>query len=175
MNKKEDGFTLIELMAVIIIIGALAAVAAPKLFGHLAKAKASEIYGAAGAYINLQDTYNTEFPDSIGTWGKIGYKMQTTNNFRYLEENVEGGKKTEGTVALTSGKLGAWQALSRVGLNSCTIGSTWQVDALPSNTEAYRILYKVNVTGGAHGECAILTTNFAALSTLNRIEAPQGN
>ncbi len=43
MKQSKKGFTLIELMVVIVIIGILAAIAIPKLFGMTAKAKASEL------------------------------------------------------------------------------------------------------------------------------------
>lgn len=56
MDKKK-AFTLIEIMVVIVIMGILAAVAVPKLFGMIAKAKAAELLAASGTYVHLQDAY----------------------------------------------------------------------------------------------------------------------
>lgn len=69
---KKQGFTLIELMVVIVIMGILAAVAVPKLFGMIAKSKASEVGPAAGTYVKLQDAYASE-NNTVGTWASIGY------------------------------------------------------------------------------------------------------
>ncbi|MEN1760738.1 prepilin-type N-terminal cleavage/methylation domain-containing protein [Anoxynatronum sibiricum] len=41
MDKKSDGFTLVELIIVIAILGIIAAIAIPKLAGFKSKAKES--------------------------------------------------------------------------------------------------------------------------------------
>ena len=145
---KKQGFTLIELMVVVVIIGILAAVAVPKLFGMIAKSKASEVGPAAGTYVKLQEAYASE-QDKIGTWADIGYKSPAgksvsayTTNFTYAP----------GTTAGTDD----WSATSRVGLNDCTKGSVWKVGASYASTSG-------NVTFTAAGPgtgCDDLTPNF---------------
>lgn len=47
--KKQQGFTLIELIIVIIVLGILSAVAAPQFFDFATDARVSVVEGAAGA------------------------------------------------------------------------------------------------------------------------------
>lgn len=81
--KKEDGFTLVELMVVVAIIGVLSAVAIPNFKKYQAKAKTSEaklqlssIYSAETAFMADADTYETCLDD-------MGYNPSGEIDSRY--------------------------------------------------------------------------------------------
>ena len=117
---KKQGFTLIELMVVIVIMGILAAVAVPKLFGMIAKSKASEVGPAAGTYVKLQQAYFSE-ANQAGGWQMIGYmapsgdKASETTNFKYTPGTLAVSAKA----SLTSTALVAWEAANVANLNEC--------------------------------------------------------
>jgi len=58
--KSRKGFTMIELMVVIIIVGILAAVAVPLMRGNVDQAKWSEAAAAAGAIRSANRAYFAE-------------------------------------------------------------------------------------------------------------------
>ena len=65
--KNQKGFTLVELMVVIVIIGILAGMAIPKVLGATSKAKLSEFKPILKEIYTLQTAYQTEqgvFSDS---------------------------------------------------------------------------------------------------------------
>ena len=76
-RKREHGFTLVELIIVVIIVGILAAVAIPMYRGATDRAKASECESALGAIRSAMRVYYAEH----GTYASASFTdgAQVTN------------------------------------------------------------------------------------------------
>lgn len=98
ITKVQKGFTLIELMVVIVIIGILSALAIPKMFGVSSKAKAAEAPGVVANWETLQSAYSQE-TGTAGTEAQIGFVVPTSMWFAY--SSVVPGATATFTAAVT--------------------------------------------------------------------------
>ena len=83
MVKKEKGFTLIELMIVVAIIGILAAIAIPNFLRYQAKSKQTEAKTNLGGIYTSQVTYFAENNTYASSIGNIDWAPEGTTKYHY--------------------------------------------------------------------------------------------
>ena len=82
LQKGQKGFTLIELMIVVAIIGILAAIAIPNFLRYQCKSKQSEAKGNLGAIFTSNVAYFSE-EDTYGGIGLLGWAPAGTTRYGY--------------------------------------------------------------------------------------------
>ncbi len=135
MVRSNKGFTLIELMVVIVIMGVLAVLAIPKLTDVITKAKIGEIPIVLGSWEHAQMAYVAEKGECSATIANLAFEDpdSTSKWFNYsaggdaasatFASAVRTGKKVGSFAAGTPGPSSAVSSESKV---SHTVPADWE-------------------------------------------------
>jgi type IV pilus assembly protein PilA len=115
----QEGFSLVELMVVVAIIGVLASIAAPKFTMYRAKAGQAEAKTNLGHMTTLQRSFSVE-NGTYGTEAQIGWTPPTLAQSSYVYSTVGGAAPAGGVSTATTAGAGILLCPTMVGADIWT-------------------------------------------------------
>ena len=97
-RKKEQGFTLIEVLIVMVILGLLAALVGPKMFGKVGKSRQKAAKAQIALFETALDTYRLD----------LGKYPTTEQELQALREKPDGAEKWDGPYLSKAIPLDPW-------------------------------------------------------------------
>jgi type IV pilus assembly protein PilA len=110
MKKLQKGFTLIELMIVVAIIGLLAALAIPNFIRFQARSKQSEVKANLKSLFTAEKSYYQEKDTYSGCIKQIGFSPERGNRYHYTVNTTVRGDEACGTSELRADAPGVSNA-----------------------------------------------------------------
>ena len=132
MNRNKKGFTLLELIIVVIVIGILASIALPRYIRIAEKGRAAEAKALLGQVRSAQMRYSAERGVFATTTVDLDLNFQTPKYFTVVA--VQGGSVGyETTVVSTATRNGADNPTGASYVINMTQGGVYQPDATAVN------------------------------------------
>lgn len=103
--SKEQGFTLIEVMIVVVIVGILASIAYPSYLDYVTRSNRTEAHAALMKISNLEEQFYLDNKSYTGTMTELGFATDpyvTENGYYSVDAVVTSSKMTISATALGS-------------------------------------------------------------------------
>jgi len=164
LTNQESGFTLVELMIVVAIIGVLSAVAVPNFKKYQAKAKSSEAKVQLAAAYTAEQAFYGDFGMYGHCLGYMGYDPVNETASRYYAIGFSTTTAYDGTAT-----TGTYGTAVNSGLNpaSCVVAGTVRL-GLAADTPVLRGNSSFYAAGKGNGSALI---NSVVLQTTSAIAA----
>jgi type IV pilus assembly protein PilA len=171
MSRAQRGFTLVELMIVVAIIGILAAIAIPNFIKYQGRSKQAEAKQALRAYFMAERHYFSEADAYTGDFGAVGFAPERGNRYAYRSMVAPTTYQSRATAVLPA--LAAYQGLE---VDCYKIGGTCVGQPVRSAIVPFTLNFEAGTTAGLTDTGVIGGSNGCfILEALGTIDNDQDN